>query len=388
MTFYPDSLTNIIEARGLNIEAVASATGISHNTLRKSVESGHTPTKNQVFKLSHTLAVPAYAFFMEGFKISDPSITDFRSSTPKPMKFGRNSNHFVRVFELRNFLAELFIRLDLDPPQTLIAEQLDENPEQFAAAIGRILGIDSIRAESKTKKDFYRSFRDSVENLGVFTVQDHYFSDEIDGFALYHDNFSSNLIYINSSKRNHGVKSFTLAHELAHILGKRSAISDNYQRDNDVERFCNVFAASLLLPRDKLYAMVEKRKLTFGDYDSAINAAEAISQEFKTSISASLVRTAELGLSKWEYYQTFAKGFGSANFLDAIKPRGGGGSDEGPEPGIVDLAFLGRRAVSIITKGIQQKVTTEYEIFKRTGLSKKRIEGLIHISNKENLAAQ
>jgi Zn-dependent peptidase ImmA (M78 family) len=382
MPFNPTILSQLLDARGLDADTLSSSLKISRDRFIEAQRGERVPTKNQIFKIADFLAVPAYAFFMESYTLKEPEIIDFRTKNPKPFKLGTNASKFEDVFLLRDFLAELYNRLDINAPENLLSEQPDENPEQFAATIAKLISIESLRAASKTKADFYKAFREKIEDLGVFVVQDHYMSNDIDGFAIYHGSFTSNLIYVNSAKRNQGAKTFTLAHELAHILGKRSAISGNYRSRNDIERFCNRFAASLLIPRGEFLAAVKDKKLSFKSYDEAVDAAKIISNIFKTSVSAALVRAVDFGLADGQYYTAFAKGFGSPDFADTMKPQGGGGSDEGPEPGIIDLAAYGKRAVTVMTEALSANKTTDYEIFKKTGLSRRRIEGLRTIAKK------
>ncbi len=377
-----------MDVRGVNATSLSDSLKISRERFSDALRGERIPTKNQIFKISSLLAVPAYAFFMDDFKVDHSEITDFRTRKPVMFKFGLYAGKFEGIFRLRDYLAELYKRLDIDAPQALISEQADENPEQFAATIAKLLSVHELQKRSKTKKEFYNLLREKIEDIGVFVMQDHYLPEDIDGVALYHANFSSNMIYVNSSKRNHGAKTFTLAHELAHILGKRSAVSDNYKFGNEIERFCNRFAASLLIPRDLFFATVEQKRLTFSDYNQAVESAKTISSVFKTSISAALVRAVELGLAENQYYVSFAAGFGSPEFLDTLKPKSGGGSDDGPEPGIIDLATFGKRAVAVINEALASNKTTEYEVFKKTGLSRRRISGLQSISAKKNLVIE
>ncbi|TGR70917.1 ImmA/IrrE family metallo-endopeptidase [bacterium M00.F.Ca.ET.194.01.1.1] len=388
MPFNPKILIEVMDVRGVNATSLSDSLKISRERFSDALRGERIPTKNQIFKISSLLAVPAYAFFMDDFKVDHSEITDFRTRKPVMFKFGLYAGKFEGIFRLRDYLAELYKRLDIDAPQALISEQADENPEQFAATIAKLLSVHELQKRSKTKKEFYNLLREKIEDLGVFVMQDHYLPEDIDGVALYHANFSSNMIYVNSSKRNHGAKTFTLAHELAHILGKRSAVSDNYKFRNEIERFCNRFAASLLIPRDLFFATVEQKRLTFSDYNQAVESAKTISSVFKTSISAALVRAVELGLAENQYYVSFAAGFGSPEFLDTLKPKSGGGSDDGPEPGIIDLATFGKRAVAVINEALASNKTTEYEVFKKTGLSRRRISGLQSISAKKNLVIE
>lgn len=387
MPFNPAVLNKILDDRGIDADTLSSSIKISKDRFIEALRGERVPTKNQILKIASLLAIPAYALFMESFAVRDPEIIDFRSKNPKPFKFGVNAGKFEALLLCRDFLADLYNRLDFDAPDALLSEQPDENPEQFAANIAKLISVDRLQSAAKSKSEFYKNFRDKIEDLGIFVMSDHYMAVDIDGFAVYHKNFSSNIIFVNSAKRNHGAKTFTLAHELAHILGKRSAVSDNYKARNDVERFCNRFAASLLIPRDRFFSVVEEKRLSFDTYSNAVSSATEISNVFKTSVSAALIRAVEFRLAESSYYRTFAMGFGSSDFPDAIKPNGGGGNSDGPEPGIIDLATYGKRAVAIITEALRANKTTDYEIFKNTGLSRRRINGLRSIAQKKELSA-
>ncbi len=360
---------------------------MSERKLKATLEGNNTPTKNQIVKFAERLAVPPHAFFMNDFDIAPSQIMDFRASKAATLKYGRDTHRFQHIIEVRNFLAVLYKRLDWEAPQNLFEIDLQSNPEQFAASVSKILRLEEIRDEAKTKSDFYKLFRNRVEELGIYVLQDHNFSAEIDGFALYHDSFTSNLIFVNSAKRNHGAKSFTLAHELSHIFGKRSAITNNYQYDNEIETFANDFAASLLIPRGALIEAIDRHKFHFFEYNVAVSSATRLSNIFKTSVSAMLVRLSKLKYVDASYPGQFIAGFGKNSFLDSQKPKGGGGKD-GPDPGVIDLAFLGSRAVSVMTSALAQGLTTSFEIFEHTGLSKKRIDGLMIVGKEKSLVKE
>lgn len=387
MPFQPSTVKKIIEARGLSQDEVSKASGMSLKKVHATLNGDNIPTKAQIVNLAGRLAVPPYAFFARAFTIPPSPIVDFRAAKPESLKYGRDASKFEYIFALRDFLAELYTRLDLDAPEELFSSEPDENPEQFAKAVDAALNIKSVREKSDTKSDFYRNFRKRIEEIGIFVIQDHNISAKIDGFALHHNSFTSNLIFVNSLKRNHAAKSFTLAHELAHIFGKRSAISNNYEYDNDVESYANEFAASLLIPREELIEEISGGRYFFNSYDVTRQSAERLSEKFKCSISAMLVRLERLGYSKREYTKNFLSGFGKPEFLDSEKPQSFGPKD-GPKPGVIDLAYLGPRAVSVIVTALERGATNKYEIFENTGLSKKRIEGLVTIATEREIAKE
>ena len=343
------------------------------------------PTKNQLVNLASRLAVPPHAFFAQDYEVQPSPVVDFRAAKPEALKYGKDASKFEYLFRVRDFLSTLCVRLDVSMPVTLGSSNLDENPEQFAKSVEGLLRLSKIRKEASNKLEFYRMFRLAIEEIGIFVIQDHNISLNIDGFALCDDNNPyGNFIFINTLKRNHGAKSFTLAHELSHIFGKRSAISNNYEYDNQVEAYSNEFAASLLIPREDLIEELNKKKYFFNNYEMTKVSAEKLADIFKCSISAMFVRLERLGYSKAEYTRSFLSGFGRANFPDSDKPPAFGPKD-GPKPGVVDLAYFGVRATSIFVSALDRGLTTKYEIFENTGLSKKRIDGLLEVSSERNI---
>lgn len=385
MAFYPDRLKYVADIRGLSNNEIASLGGIALKRLQLVLDGDLIPSIPQIKKLSENMAVPYYAFFSKTYKIKEPKIIDFRNNDPKEFKLGIHAKAIKRNLAIRDFYSELYQRLDIAAPEKLTSIDIEENPEQLAQSIRYKLGIDAFQSTSDTKKDFYRKLRSKIEKLGIFVTQDHNISNDIDGFALFHETFTANYIFINGSKRNSGRKSFTLAHELAHILGKRSAISDDYKANNDVEQYCNQFAASLLIPRNKLLDFVESRGLELSNYKEARAAAIVISEYFKTSVSVALVRLKQVNLTNENHYFEFAKTFGEETHLDSVKTSQGGGSKEGPDQGVMAISKLGERAATLIAEALTNNVTSPIEVCERVGLSKKRVDGILRLVEERGL---
>src|SRR5258708_22518546 len=73
--------------------------------------------------------------------------------------------------------------------------------------------------------------------------------DELSGFSISRDGLAA--ICVNDREPTEGAKIFTLFHEYCHLLLRKTGISDENSR-NKVERFCNQFAASFLIPMSAL----------------------------------------------------------------------------------------------------------------------------------------
>ncbi len=82
---------------------------------------------------------------------------------------------------------------------------------------------------------------------------------------------------------------FTLAHEIGHLLladPKRDLIARRMKSGDDVERFCDHFAAALLLPR----AAVEE----FGARPKTLSNVRRLAAQAETSLAAATVRLNEV----------------------------------------------------------------------------------------------
>ena len=105
-------------------------------------------------------------------------------------------------------------------------------------------------------------------------------------------------------------KSFTLVHELVHILLRTTSAADvvpltgRWGDHDTTEKFCNLVAAATLLPREgfrQSVAQVRRQRNT----PVTEEELRAIASEFGASNQAALIRMIGLGLESWETYRQF-----------------------------------------------------------------------------------
>lgn len=120
-----------------------------------------------------------------------------------------------------------------------------------------------------------------AQALGVSSIS---YVDLVEDGRLETDGRLSRILVRASS--NQARRRFTIAHELAHLLltdPGQAAVERRLATDNDVERFCDQFAAALLLPREWVIARYQCHPETMA---SVRDLAAATG----TSLAASLVR--------------------------------------------------------------------------------------------------
>ena len=118
--------------------------------------------------------------------------------------------------------------------------------------------------------------------------------EELSGFSLLQGELAA--ICINDNEATEGAKIFTLFHEYCHLLLRQTGISDQNE-ENEVEKFCNRFAASFLIPKQALLQLIGdvSRPCDFSDRD-----VKRFSNRFKVSNSAMALRLEKLKLAPIE----------------------------------------------------------------------------------------
>ena len=128
-----------------------------------------------------------------------------------------------------------------------------------------------------------KAWRSALQASGIFVFKDAFRVDTYSGFSLYDDEFP--IIYVNNSSTKTR-QTFTLFHELAHLLFHTSGIDtleDRYiprlpEQQRRLEILCNSFAAEFLVPEAAFNEAMVSR-------DHSQRAAEQVADRFHVSRS-------------------------------------------------------------------------------------------------------
>jgi Zn-dependent peptidase ImmA (M78 family) len=140
---------------------------------------------------------------------------------------------------------KIFLDIQADPDTPVAA---------LADAVRDYLGVSlTDQAGWKDSNDALKKWRAATQERGLFVFKRPFKQNEVSGFCLTHADFP--VIYLNSGTAA-ARQSFTLFHELAHILLRTSSVtkqSDRYiasltGRARKTEVFANQFAAECLVP--------------------------------------------------------------------------------------------------------------------------------------------
>lgn len=350
----PDVLTWARQERGLDEGEAAQRTGLSVEDLVELEAGVRQPSIGELRAIAKGYQIAFASLLMpEPLPIETrPQIEDFRAgiehSEPGERPFELNlaiENVFVQIDtlgDLKRTAPELFIEFNV--PRI----QLGDNVEEVAAEERRRVGFTlEEQLQWERPKQSFETLRLIIESQGAFVSQSNLGPiDIVRGFSHF-DQRQIPVAVVNQEERDYGPRNFTLLHEYAHLMLRRTGISDE-NRDSAVERFCNQFAAYFLMPREDFTRTAHRENVTGAWTDRELGS---IADAFKVSLSAVAIHLETIGLAAAGLYEQKLAAWRQRNV-----PRRTGGRATWPERWMNQLGIrttqvvlnaLGRQAISL-----------------------------------------
>lgn len=148
------------------------------------------------------------------------------------------------------------------------------------------------QVDAASKSGAFKKLRVAVEHQQIIVTLRSAATTRFCGFSL--PDSLLPVIYINKDYELGSVRSFTLMHELGHILHAQRRVC--YGGDAGVERWCNQFAAAFLMPAGDVTQYFKKVNLEFSS-PSDTDPVRRVANRFKTSWLAAAIRLEELQLA-------------------------------------------------------------------------------------------
>jgi len=262
------------------------------------IEHGeYVPTFTQLDLLSKLYNVPRWVFICQEL----PNEFNYEASVPAFRQFSERDSQIFSDPTIRsitatvNKLRTLFIDLleDMDEEVMLFSPpsiDLGESSESAARRIRTWLGIGDACFT-------FSEWKDKLEGRGIFIFLtskfvswSHIERERLRGFSIYHD--TQPIIVINNTDWKKA-QSFTLLHELGHLLRKESSIDDWRNITKKEEAWCDDFAGCVLIPENLVKANTAQI-----DFDYVKRTAK----KMKVSSYSFIVRMRRLNLINQELY--------------------------------------------------------------------------------------
>ncbi|MBR1020983.1 ImmA/IrrE family metallo-endopeptidase [Bradyrhizobium viridifuturi] len=362
MAYNPNILSKILSTRFLSTEQLSDRLQIAPAELSRELDREPEPGQGILNRIAKELGVPPYSFFMEKAPALHDVLPDFRSSTAKPAAKMKETVQSIQFAEgVQRALEQFWVKLDL--PQ--FSAKGNAEVDAFALAARELLSISlQDQLDAKDANAFYLVCRKKIEDAGIFVLHDSFPEQDGSGFCLSHPRHP--VIVVNTRKQTKGRRLFTLIHELAHVLMRSTGISDPFITRNSVERICNRFAGSFLVPKLYVQALLKGPTTTQPD-DEDVKWA---SRRLKISQEATVFRLEQLGIYTAGSYDRW-KALVHGRNPDYFEKRGGPPGGEPPPQEKIKLSKYGFSFARAFDSLLRQGLISEVNLYRSTGLKPK-----------------
>ena len=259
------------------------------------------PTFKQLDTLAELYKVPRWVFISEHL----PEKYQFARSIPVFRQFADKNADIFSDYKVRSLTTkvERFRELILELYDDINETVAPFNPPDLKSNLSIDLTTNLIRdwLGAPTESYPFTNWKEMLEEQGVFVFMtskykgwSHIDKKVFRGLAVYHSTLP--IIIVNDSDANKA-QSFTLFHELGHLLRKESAIDNWDGYSEQVEKWCDEFSGNLLMPTDQ----IRPKAQIVNDLDDVKN----IAKQFNVSSYACLVRLRQLNLITQSTYNGF-----------------------------------------------------------------------------------
>ena len=287
----PHLLKKLRENSGYTEEGLANKLGVTAEKIVKVEKGEDSFTLTQIKKLADIYKVPLAAFFSK--EVPDvPSLPDYRINREKKL----NPEVFVAIRRAKYLSEEI---RELSGKKSEIPSFPDSSPEELAKKFREYLKIEIPKFKNPNEAlEFYKNILE--DRLGIMVVEYPLKAGDVRAFSL-RSNLS--VIVLNESDEPQ-VKLFSLFHEIAHLLKHGNGICsiDVSEERDEIERFCNKFAAEFLVPLEDLKKRVEDRELS----DKVISK---LARLYGISMQVMMLRLLDLKYITREVYYKFKERF-------------------------------------------------------------------------------
>lgn len=235
---------------GWSVEDVSKRLKTSVDVV-EAIERGEwQPTLRQLKELSKSYKRPLATFLLSEPLDELPLPKDYRMLPDKKDVFDKKTIYAIRkARNLQEIGGELLRNMNNSFTTQINQVTLSKKPTDLGLYYRKYFNLNvELQRKFKSSYAFFNYLRDTFENINILIFQFPMPVEDARGFVLTDQN--PNVIVVNS-KDSIEARIFTLLHEFAHILLGETVIDLpilSFSKKNEIEYWCNQFAASFLLP--------------------------------------------------------------------------------------------------------------------------------------------
>ena len=166
-------------------------------------------------------------------------------------------------------------------------------------------------------------WRTRIEELGIFVFSTKLPREDCRGFSFGADS-AVPVIVVNDEELPQA-QIFTLLHEYAHLMRRDSAIclEDEESDRGQVERFCNQFAAAVMMPPDAVDEAITRTRVDPERDGWSVESITSVARRLKVSRLSFAIRLRDLGYDVVGLYEEMEQEWRGATWR--VREPGGGG---------------------------------------------------------------
>jgi Zn-dependent peptidase ImmA (M78 family)/DNA-binding XRE family transcriptional regulator len=243
------------ESLALNRTQASESTGISPKRLVQLETGEKQPTLEELKTFSKTYKRTIATLLLNKPPKEKPLPADRRTVDSKEL--GNFHEKTIMAVRKARALAQSFVELreemGLEFPKFNLSASMQDQPQAVANRVRQLLELNEIR-EITDINHALEAYIEKVESLGIAIFQLSLTQDKLRGFSIVDDIVP--IIGIKRGGEQSHSKTFTLFHELGHILLNEGGLCDLSEKTNlEIEKWCNAFSAEVLVPSAELLQM-------------------------------------------------------------------------------------------------------------------------------------
>lgn len=243
------------ESLAITRNQAAEKTGISSKRISQIEDEGKQPTIFELKEFSKVYKRTIATLLLSEAPKEKSLPKDRRTVDSK--EIGSFHEKTIMAIRKARALAKSYIELQTEfgflMPKLSFNATIGENPKSIANKIREALNLNEIR-EITNINFALEAYIEKIESLGITVFQLSLTQDNLRGFSITDD--SVPIIGIKRGGEAPSSKIFTLFHEFGHILLNEGGLCDLNEMNNiEIEKWCNAFAAEILIPTSDLLQM-------------------------------------------------------------------------------------------------------------------------------------
>jgi Zn-dependent peptidase ImmA (M78 family)/transcriptional regulator with XRE-family HTH domain len=310
---------------GLSVAALAEQLTVSAEQIRQWEIESEAPSKGQVTKLAKALRRPSAVFFLPAAPARgsiSPSLRSAPGLGDKPLQ--GDDIRAIRRAQRQQAMLSWCVQQRGSPPVDLPRLAPDADAAE-AGEDARSRSMVSIEVQFAWRNDgqALRTWKEVLERQGIFVQQASLGRDCVRGLSLWDD--YAPLVVVNSAYIQ-AARSYSLMHEYGHMLNRGGAACryfvDSVGDDRQIERWCERFAASFLVPEDALKQVAASSGITASRPTGEPRVVRKFANRFRVSGRAMAIRLTDVGLGTRDLYSKLSAW---SKLRDWNRQGGGGG---------------------------------------------------------------